>query len=92
MTAPGSGGTFTGNVDLNWLLSSNPGPTFPDVTLSGAFTSVANGVFTGTITGLDVGTATNADSFSLYLIDPTGDGIAIETDTHQLTLLYLAQQ
>jgi len=92
VTAPGSGGTFAGNVDLNWLLSSNPGPTFPDLTLSGAFTPVANSVFTGTITGLDVGTATNADSFSLYLIDPTGDGIAIETDTHQLTLLYLSQQ
>ena len=92
VTAPGSGGSFAGTVDLNWLLSSNPGPTFPDLTMSGAFTSVANGVFTGTITGLAVGTATNADSFSLYLIDPTGDGIAIETDTHQLTLLYLAQQ
>jgi hypothetical protein len=92
VTAPGSGGTFAGTVDLNWLLSSNPGPTFPDLTLSGAFTPTANGVFTGTITGLDVGTAANADSFSLYLIDPTGDGVAIETDTHQLTLLYLAQQ
>ncbi|MGB8730176.1 MAG: hypothetical protein WCC99_02935 [Candidatus Sulfotelmatobacter sp.] len=92
VTAPGSGGTFSGTVDLNWLLSSNPGPTFPGLTLSGAFTPLANAVFTGTITGLDVGTATNADSFSLYLIDPTGDGIAIETDTHQLTLLYLAQQ
>lgn len=92
VTAPGSGGTFAGTVDLNWLLSSNPGPTIPDLALSGAFTSVANGVFTGTITGLGVGTTTNADSFSLYLIDPTGDGIAIETDTHQLTILYLAQQ
>ncbi|MGA8436617.1 MAG: hypothetical protein WB762_04645 [Candidatus Sulfotelmatobacter sp.] len=92
VAAAGSGGTFAGTSDLNWLLSSNPGPTFPDLTLSGAFTPVANGVFTGTITGLDVGTAASADSFSLYLIDPAGDGIAIETDTQQLTLLYLAQQ
>jgi len=92
VTAPGSGGNFAGTTDLSWLLSPNPGLIFPDLTLSGAFTPVANGVFTGTITGLDLGTATNADSFSLYLIDPAGDGMAIETDTHQLTLLYLAQQ
>jgi hypothetical protein len=92
VTAPGSGGNFAGTTDLSWLLSPNPGLILPDVTLSGAFTPVANGVLTGTITGLDVGTATNADSFSLYLIDPAGDGMAIETDTHQLTLLYLEQQ
>jgi len=101
VTAAGSAGTLTGTADLNWLLSSSPGPIFPDSPLSGTFTSAANGVFTGTLTGLDVTTCTvytttspacTADVFTFYLIDSTGDSIAIETDANQLTLGFLNQK
>jgi hypothetical protein len=94
VTATASSATFAGGVDLNWLFST--GPTFTDLPVSGTLSTAngaaANGVFTGTITGLDVTTSSNSDAFSFYLIDAAGDSIAIETDTHQLTLLYLAQQ
>jgi hypothetical protein len=101
VTAAGSAGTFSGTTDLNWLFSSFPGPTFPKAPVSGTFTSAANGVFTGTINGLDVTTCTvytttgpgcTADVFTFYLIDSTGDAIAIETDPNQLTLAFLSQK
>jgi hypothetical protein len=99
VTAPASSGTFSGDVDLNWLGSA--GPVYPDAPVSGAFTSNADGIFTGTITGVDVTTCPlfttgapgcTADIFNYYLIDATGDNIAIETDPNQLTLGAFAQQ
>jgi hypothetical protein len=60
--------------------------------MPGAFnTTATNGVFAGYITGLDVTTSTNQDVFSYYLIDST-KGVAIETDTNQLTLGYFLLQ
>ena len=82
-------GDFTGFVDLNWIFNS--GPT-ADLVMPGAFnTTATNGVFAGYITGLDVTTSTNQDVFSYYLIDST-KGVAIETDTNQLTLGYFLLQ
>jgi len=95
------GGTFTGFTDLNWLFSTGPGPTFSNAPVSGTFTAAANGVFTGTVTGVDVtsctafnasGTGCTADAFTYYLIDATGDNIAIQTDPSQVTLGYFVQQ
>jgi hypothetical protein len=100
VTATGGSGTFSGDVDLNWL-DSTAGPVYPDAPVSGAFTSNANGIFTGTITGVDVTTCSlfttaaagcTADIFNYYLIDAAGDNIAIETDASQLTLGAFAQQ
>jgi hypothetical protein len=85
ITATGSSGIFSGAADLNWLTSAAPSP---GLSISGALTPAANGIFTGTITGLDVTTPSNNDEFNLYMIDPTGDAIAIETDSNQLTLIY----
>jgi hypothetical protein len=92
-------GTISGTVDLNWLASS--GPTYPATAVNGTFvttgTGASNGVFTGTITGVDtvncITVATcSVDNFSYYLIDATGDNIAIETDETQLTLGFFLQQ
>ncbi|MGD0415294.1 MAG: hypothetical protein ABSA80_08085 [Terriglobales bacterium] len=92
-------GTFAGFVDINWF-----GLTAADATVTGTFvttgTAASNGIFSGgTITGLDVtscttfgGAGCTADVFNYYLIDATGDNIAIETDANQLTLGYFAQQ
>ena len=93
-------GTFAGFVDINWL-----GLLYTDAPVSGTFvttgTAASNGIFSGgTITGLDLTTCTffggtpgcTADTFNYYLIDATGDNIAIETDLNQLTLGYFAQQ
>jgi hypothetical protein len=92
VTTNGSAATFSGTADLNWLNNA----TYPDLTLSGTLSTAngatANGVFTGTITGLDVSTKTNSDAFTFYLIDSTGDFIAIETDNNQLTLGYFNQK
>jgi hypothetical protein len=92
VTTNGSAATFSGTADLNWLNNA----TYPDLSLSGTLSTTngvaANGVFTGTITGLDVTTKTNSDAFSFYLIDSTGDFIAIETDNNQLTLGYFNQK
>ncbi len=90
VTATGTGDTFSGTFDLNWL-TSTPAET-PGLSVSGTYTANADGVFSGTITGLDVTTGTNADVFNYYLISGTGNSIAIETDTNQLTLGYFFQQ
>jgi hypothetical protein len=94
VTVNDSAATLSGTADLNWVNSA--GPTYPDLTLSGTLSTAngtpANGVFTGTITGLDVTTKTNADAFTFYLIDSTGDFLAIETDPNQLTLGYFIQK
>jgi hypothetical protein len=91
ITAMGSAGTFSGTADLNWRSSSTPA-TFLALNVSGTFTPAASGVFTGSITGLDVTTPANSGQFTFYLIDSTGDSIAIETDSNQLTLAFLSQQ
>ena len=92
-------GTFTGFGDVNWIFST--GPTYPDAPVSGAFTAASNGIFTGTITGLDANTCSlygfgttscTTDAFAYYMIDATGDNIAIETDPNQVTLGYFVQQ
>jgi hypothetical protein len=93
-------GTFSGFVDLNW-----GGSLYTDAPVAGTFvttgTAASNGIFSGgTITGLDLTTCTffggtpgcTADAFNYYLVDATGDNIAIETDLNQLTLGYFAQQ
>jgi hypothetical protein len=77
---------ITGFADLNWL--TTPAPlTFTDLLTAGTFAAPdTTGIFTGTITGLDVTTPANADVFVYYLVDPTGNNVALETDTNQLTL------
>ncbi len=103
VVATGSAGTFAGFSDVNWLSIFSTPPatiTVPDENVSGSFTAAANGAFTGTITGLDVtncpafigGVGCTADTFIYYLVDPTGDNIAIETDSNQITLGYFVQQ
>jgi hypothetical protein len=96
ITPTGSAGAFSGTVDLNWFKnSSSPYTALP---ISGNFAPATvnnvpsgSGVFTGSITGLDIATPLGDVSFSLYLIDTAGDSIGIETDTNQLTLIYLTQ-
>jgi hypothetical protein len=90
ITAMGSSDTFSGTFDLNWLTSA-PVET-PGLSVSGTYVTNTDGVFTGTITGPDLTTPTNADVFNYYLIDGSGDSIAIETDTNQLTLGYFLEQ
>src|SRR5208282_449649 len=94
-------GAFSGTVDLNWLGNPSPGPTYPGTAVSGTIVTTgaaaANGIFTGTVTGVDVvacitNTSCSNDNFSYYLVDSTGDNIAIETDTNQLTLGFFLQQ
>jgi hypothetical protein len=90
-------GTFAGFVDINWF---GVPAAATDQPVSGTFVTASNGIFSGTITGVDVTTCTffgggpacTADVFNYYLIDATGDNIAIETDAYQLTLGYFAQQ
>ena len=57
----------------------------------GTVNQVATGILTGTITGLDSSSYTSANSFAVYLVDPT-QGFLIETDNTQLTLGYLELQ
>lgn len=97
-------GTTTGTADVNWVYSA--GPTYPDQTVTGTFvatgTGGTNGVFAGgSITGLDMTTCPTftsgaagctADVFSYYLLDATGDNIAIETDLNQASLGLFEQQ
>jgi hypothetical protein len=100
VSASGSAETISGAVDLNWLFTAT---TYPATAVSGTFattgTGASNGVFTGTITGVDADTciqvgipSCSVDKFSYYLIDATGDNIAIETDINQLTLGFFLQQ
>ena len=94
-------GAIAGTVDLNWLGSPSPGPTYLATAVNGTFVttggSAPNGIFTGTITGVDVvacitNSSCSNDNFSYYLIDSAGDNIAIETDESQLTLGFFLQQ
>jgi hypothetical protein len=98
--ATATAGTIAGTVDLNWLSTAL---TYPGTTVSGTYAATgagaSNGIFTGTITGVDANTcitggvaSCNVDNFSYYLIDATGDNIAIETDENQLTLGFFLQQ
>jgi len=101
VTATGTGGTFSGSYDLSWLYLTPTPADVPDEPVSGTFVSDADSVFTGTITGLDVTTChvysrninyCSRDVFNYYLIDATGESIAIETDTNQVTLGYFFQK
>jgi hypothetical protein len=69
--------TVSGFADL--------GGESPDFAISGSFTSVADGVFTGSLSGLDSLSVSSANIFALYLVNGT-QGVAIETDSAQLTL------
>jgi hypothetical protein len=85
-TADGVSAFNPGAVDQNILTTGGvAGAQTPDVAFTGAYVADPSGIFTGTITGLDISTPANADAFSYYLIDSTS-GVAIETDTNQLTL------
>jgi hypothetical protein len=90
-------GTTTGFVDLNWADTE----AVANAPVTGTFTAASTGIFTGTMTGLDVTTCTifssggpgcTTDVFNYYLIDATGDNIAIETDFNQITLGVFEQQ
>ena len=59
--------------------------------ISGTVSQISTGILTGTITGLDSSSFTTANSFEVYLVDPTR-GFLIETDNSQLTLGYLELQ
>lgn len=97
-------GTITGTADVNWVYSA--GPTYPDQSVTGTFvatgTGGSNGVFAGgSITGLDMTTCPTftssaagctADVFSYYLLDATGDNIAVEVDLNQASLGLFEQQ
>jgi hypothetical protein len=95
--ADGVGTLPSGFVDLNWADTE----TVANAPVTGTFTAASTGIFTGTITGLDVtdctiftsdGSGCTADVFNYYLVDATGDNIAIETDANQLTLGVFQQQ
>jgi hypothetical protein len=100
-----SGGTFSGDLDVNWLNLNTAPIEVTNNSLTGTYvttgTGASNGVFAGgSITGIDMtscpaftsgGTCT-ADVFSYYLIDAAGDNIFIETDLNQATLGVAAQQ
>ncbi len=60
-----------------------------DFAVGGSFTPAANGVFTGTLTGFNQSAPATTGNFTLYLVDNT-QGIAIETDNGQLTLMRVA--
>ena len=90
-------GSVPGFVDLNWIFSLSPGPTFPDAPVSPAtFAATATpGIFTGNVTGLDVtncqmytpdGAGCTADAFTYYLVN-AGTVVGIENDANQLTLV-----
>jgi hypothetical protein len=75
------------SLDENVLLGT---PTSPiSLTTPSNFSGASGGILTGTITGLDVLNGTQ-DSFAFYLFDSTGENVAIETDSNQLTLGYFA--
>jgi len=74
--------TFAGYADT--------GNGAQDFALSGSVTPAANGVFQGTITGLNPTARTTAASVTLYMVDAT-QGVAIETDSAQLSLARVQQ-
>jgi hypothetical protein len=82
LAAPGSGAD-----DVAGFADANGGQA--DFAVSGSFTPAANGVFPGTLTGFNPAAATTADTFTVYMVDNT-QGLAIETDNAQLTLMRLA--
>jgi hypothetical protein len=99
--------SFAGFSDVNWLDYFDPGPIeVADNSVSGAFaTTSASGIFTGTINGIDIvncpafsgdgAPGCTDDVFNFYLIDASGESIAIETDGAiggQLTFGYFLQQ
>ncbi len=100
ITADGTSALTGGTADVNWFDGAGyTGVQTPDVAVTGTFNaSVATGaagIFTGTITGLDqdsCSTTCSTDAFDFYLIDSSGDNIAIETDANQLTLGYFQLQ
>jgi hypothetical protein len=101
-----SGGTLSGDLDVNWLNLAVAPIELSNNSVTGTFvttgTGAANGVFAGgSITGIDMLNCTaftsgapgcTADAFSYYLIDAAGDNVAVETDLNQLTLGVFAQQ
>jgi hypothetical protein len=101
-----SGGSLSGDLDVNWLNLAVAPIEVSNNSVTGSFvttgTGSANGIFVGgSITGIDMTSCTaftsgapgcTADVFSYYLIDATGDNIAIETDLNQATLGVFAQQ
>src|SRR5580658_2018061 len=93
ITATGTGDTFTGTADINWVFNATP--TFAGQADSGAYAAFTTaGILSpSTITGLDVASGfVNADAFNIYQIDSQGDSVAIETDQNQLTLGVISQQ
>jgi hypothetical protein len=91
-------GNFAGFVDLNWIFSPSPGPTFPNSAVSGTnFTATATpGISTGNITGIDVTdcqvfeaattTGCTDDLFTYYIVN-SNTVVGIENDANQLTLI-----
>lgn len=95
--------TFAGFSDVNWLDWAGSPVLVWNNSVSGGFgASSAAGIFTGSVSGVDIlncpafgvdgAPGCTADVFNFYLIDSTGDNIAIETDGAQLTFGYFAQQ
>lgn len=58
--------------------------------ITGSFTAAANGVFQGTVSGFNPSARTTPANFTLYMVDAT-QGVAIETDATQLTLVHMEQ-
>jgi hypothetical protein len=101
VTADGVG-NVPGFVDLNWIFSSNPGPTFSNSPVSPATFAATNtaGIFTGNITGIDVtdcqvyeaaSTTCTADAFTYYFVN-SNTVVGMENDANQLTLLRFERQ
>jgi hypothetical protein len=99
VAATGGSGTLSGTYDLNWLFLHPSPAEVPDKSVSGTY-SGSTSILGGTIKGMDVTTCSifasgevgcTADVFNYYLIDASGDAIAIETDTNQITLGYFFQ-
>lgn len=77
----------SGTDDVAGFADANGGQN--DFAVGGSFTTAANGVFTGALTGFNQSAPATAGSFTLYLVDNT-QGVAIETDNGQLTMMRLA--
>jgi len=90
-------GNFPGFVDLNWIFTPSPGPTFANESVSPATFAATStpGIFTGNITGIDVtncpvynanGLGCTADLFTYYLVN-SSTVVGIENDGNQQSLL-----